>query len=145
MGDIDSLEYDVLNRMEYLDSVVKESLRLSTPFAKLISRQTVVQQEITLADLVIKKGSLVDVNMYNTHLEEEYFEEPQAYRPERWAAPKSQEPGVYMPFSLGPRSCLGEKFATLEIKVVLALFMRQFSYALKSDVSKTYWETALVQ
>ena len=66
----------------------------------------------------------------------EMFDNPEEFRPDRFLTKTSAEtfnPFGYIPFSVGPRNCIGQKFAQLEIKSVLSKVLRHFEVALAAD------------
>lgn len=111
-----------LNELPLLEAVVKESLRLFPP-APLNHRITARDTE--LGEYPIPKGTEVLSSIYHTHRMPEFYAEPARFLPERW---RNLDPGpyAYLPFSSGPRMCIGATFALFEIKVVLALLLQRF-------------------
>jgi cytochrome P450 len=105
-----------LPRLEYLDAVVKETLRLR-PILPLTARKTTAPVEI--GGYQIPARELVGACIYLAHLREESFPEPEAFRPERWEGIKP-DPYTWLPFGGGARRCIGMAFAQYEMKVVLA-------------------------
>lgn len=64
------------------------------------------------------------------------FEDPNTFRPERFEATttnETQNPFSYIPFSAGPRNCIGQKFAVLEIKSILSKLLRNYEFHLSKD------------
>ncbi|KAM9329052.1 cytochrome P450 4V2 [Gastrophryne carolinensis] len=117
---------DDLKKLRYLEAVVKEALRIypSVPF---FGRTTT--EECTIRGYVIPKGINVVVVTYALHRDPEFFPEPEEFRPERFLAENSvgRNPYAYIPFSAGLRNCIGQKFALMEEKVVLAYILRNFT------------------
>jgi len=115
-----------LERLVYLGAIVKESLRLFTP-APWNGR--VLGQETELLGHRLPAGAEVLVSIYETHRDAEVFAAPLRFIPERWETiqPSAYE---YTPFSAGPRTCIGAAFATMEIKIVLAMILQRFRMAL---------------
>lgn len=112
--------------MKYLEAVIKEALRLypSVPF---YSRQ--VLEEIQLRHIKLPKGVNVAVMAYLMHRDGRYFPEPNRFNPERFLVePNSSCPYAFVPFSAGPRNCIGQKFAMLEVKCVLANLLRAYEF-----------------
>ncbi|KAJ0175320.1 hypothetical protein K1T71_009461 [Dendrolimus kikuchii] len=113
-----------LTEMKYLEAVIKETLRLypSVPF---ISRQ--ITEDVVLDDLLVPKGAEVAVHIYDLHRREELFPEPEVFRPERFFSNEIRHPYAFVPFSAGPRNCIGQKFAMLEMKCLLSEIIRNFT------------------
>ena len=113
-----------LERMPYLDAVVRESLRLYPP-AWAIGREIVSPLQIAGYDL--PAGMEVVVSPFAMQRDPRFFREPERFMPERWldegrAAPPRY---AYIPFGAGPRSCIGNHFAKLEAALVLASLLQQ--------------------
>jgi cytochrome P450 len=113
---------ETVEQLVYLGNVVKESLRLFTP-APWNGR--VLTERTTFGGFEIPQGAEIMVSLYETHRVPEVFERPLAFRPERWETLRPS-PYEYNPFSAGPRTCIGAAFATLEIKLVLAMLLQRY-------------------
>jgi cytochrome P450 len=114
-----------LERLPYLDLVVKESLRLYPPAP---SASRLVKEAFEWKGYVIEAGELVSYVPFVSHRMPEHFREPETFRPERFdpAGGELPPPYAYIPFAAGPRSCIGAPFATMEIKTVLAMSLQRF-------------------
>ncbi|KXS20373.1 cytochrome P450 [Gonapodya prolifera JEL478] len=138
-----------LDSLQYLNMVVKESLRLIPP-APMISTR-VVQNDITVnvndrAFLLPKGTPLVFAPVMN-HKLPSYWKRGDAdaeadsleeFVPERWNAVKESEEAagmsaVWLPFSMGPRGCIGQKLALLEAKILLAIIVSRFEFEAVPD------------
>ncbi|CAL8091251.1 unnamed protein product [Orchesella dallaii] len=114
-------------KMKYLECCVKESLRLY-PSVPIITRN--VDYDIKLEDgRVLPQGAYAIAAIYFSHRDPAHFPEPLKFNPERFSVENStkRHPYAYVPFSAGPRNCIGQKFALLEEKVVLAKLFRTYS------------------
>jgi cytochrome P450 len=106
---------------EYLDAVVKETLRLC-PTVPVVMRRLAEPMEI--AGHTIPDGTIVAPCVYLTHLREDLYNEPRAFRPERFL----EEPaGTYtwIPFGGGARRCVAASFAPLEMRRVIQTVLRE--------------------
>ena len=105
----------------------KESLRLY-PSVSLVARQS--QEDCEIGGYAIPAGSLLYVSPAAMHSDPQYFEAPEQFRPERWEGGlESRLPRcVYMPFSSGPRTCIGDRFAMMEGVLLLANFLQFFAF-----------------
>jgi cytochrome P450 len=108
-----------LPSLRYTRMVIAESMRLYPP-AWTIGRRLVTDYELGGAHM--PSGSLVLVSPYVVQRDERYFSEPEHFDPERWTpqALGGRPSYAYIPFSAGPRSCLGEHLAWLEMVLLLA-------------------------
>jgi cytochrome P450 len=125
------LTFDKLAELPYTEMVVKETLRLFPP-AFSFGRAPVedVAFELNGREYAFKKGATIIVSTMAMHRLPEYFPEPDAFRPERWAADEPQPPKyAYLPFGAGPRVCLGNMFAMMEAQVILATMAQRVRLA----------------
>jgi cytochrome P450 len=106
---------------EYLDAVVKETLRLC-PTVPVVMRRLVEPTEI--AGYSIDAGTIVAPCVYLTHLREDLYPDPRAFRPERFL---DQAAGTYtwIPFGGGARRCVAASFAPLEIRRVIQMVLQE--------------------
>lgn len=86
------------------------------------------------------KGSTILIPFVTISRNSEYFSEPDAFKPERFLDEKiiqKKNPYAYLPFSAGPRNCIGQKFAMYEMKCVLSKILRNFELKLTKDSELT--------
>ncbi len=114
-----------LERLPYLDQVVKEVLRLYPPVP---SANRVAREPFEWKGYTINAGELVTYVPYVSHRMPDQFPEPDVFRPERFDPDKGDDiaPYAYIPFGAGSRSCVGAPFALMEIKTVLAMALQRF-------------------
>ncbi|TRY84913.1 hypothetical protein DNTS_004014 [Danionella cerebrum] len=115
-----------LKKLRYLDCVVKEALRLfpSVPFfARTICEDSMIN------GFKVPKGTNAVVITYSLHRDPRFFPDPEEFRPERFLPENcaGRHPYAYIPFSAGLRNCIGQRFAMMEEKVVLAYILRYFN------------------
>lgn len=120
--------YDNAFKLEYLDMVVNETLRMHPPVTRL-NRQALVDVEI--CGIPIKKGMDCTVSPLALHYLPEYWPEPHKYDPERFSQEKQANitPFTYVPFGNGPRNCIGKRLALLETKMTLIAILQRFKLA----------------
>lgn len=110
--------------MKYLEAVIKETLRIY-PSVPLYSR--LLQEDYKIRDLILPKGAAITVCTYMIHRDKRYYPDPDTFNPERFLSPESEmHPFQFVAFSAGPRNCIGQKFAMLELKCSLAKIFRSF-------------------
>lgn len=113
-----------LANLPYLEMVIKESMRL-LPVTTVVARQTI--EAIQLGDYVIPKNQTVLVAPWTLHRHSTYFAEPERFDPERFNAERREaiHKQAYIPFVTGPRICLGNAFALLQLKINLATILQR--------------------
>ncbi|KAJ3656953.1 hypothetical protein Zmor_015996 [Zophobas morio] len=115
--------YSDLQDMKYLECVIKETFRLYPP-VPVIGRLTT--EDVKFDDCLIPKNTNIVFFIYGLHRREEFFPEPEKFKPERFQNLDSAFPYAYVPFSAGSRNCIGQRFAMLEIKSVISKIVRNF-------------------
>ncbi|XP_074162470.1 cytochrome P450 4F11-like isoform X2 [Sminthopsis crassicaudata] len=122
----EEIEWDDLSQMPFLTMCIKESLRLHPPVIAISRRCT---KDIQLPDgRIIPKGNTCVISIFGVHHNPTVWPNPEVYDPYRFDFDNSQKisPLAFMPFSAGPRNCIGQNFAMSEMKVVLALTLLRF-------------------
>ncbi|GFQ68458.1 cytochrome P450 4C1 [Trichonephila clavata] len=116
---------DDARNMKYLECTLKESQRLY-PSVPMIGRK--LNEDIHYKNWIIPKGTTLHCNIYTLHRREDLYPKAEVFDPERFLPENSQNrhPYAYIPFSAGPRNCIGQKFALLEEKVVISNILRRF-------------------
>ena len=133
---------DALQALPWLTATLKEAMRLFPPVAALMTRR--LTREIELAGVRLPARTLVRVTPWLLHRDPRWWpREPKAFRPERFMAatddwnPDPIPRGAYIPFGLGPRVCLGQHFAQLEMTVIAALLLQRFRLSTLTDTPPT--------
>jgi cytochrome P450 len=118
--------------LQYTQNVIWESLRLYPP-AYIIGRE--VDRDVEIGSYALKKGDMVLMSQYAMHRKEDYFEQPDAFRPERFENNfiRSLPTYAFFPFGGGPRVCIGNHFAIMEAVLVLACIAQRFRWKLMPD------------
>ncbi|XP_022901353.1 cytochrome P450 4c3-like [Onthophagus taurus] len=114
-----------LKEMDYLERVIKEVLRLY-PTVPLYERE--MTEDISLDGLRIPKGTTISFHPYAQHRDPELFPCPERFDPDRFLPENisKRHPFAYIPFSAGPRNCIGMKYALMNIKTTVANVIRNF-------------------
>jgi cytochrome P450 len=119
-----------LPELRYTEMVVNESMRLYPP-AYALGRQAARPTEV--AGHAVAPGAIVILPTWVVHRDRRWFEEPEAFRPERWADDLAHRLPrfAYFPFGGGPRQCIGHGFAMMEAILLLATIAERFRLTLE--------------
>lgn len=131
-----------LDDLSYTEKAIKETLRLYPP---IFSTGRRTKRPVTFEGYTIPEGARVFLPQWVVHRDSRFYEDPNEFRPDRWTAEfEEQLPEfAYFPFSGGPKRCLGENFATIELMLLLATIIPQIDFELVSSESLEL-ETGLV-
>lgn len=128
------LDLDALHKLKTLMMVIQETLRLYGP-AVVATRETFA--DITIGNLVLPKGIHIWSSMLSLHRDAQIWGvDANEFNPQRFSHGVSKackHPQAYMPFGYGSRLCLGQTFAFVELKVILSLLLRRFSFSLSPN------------
>ncbi|KAM3850895.1 cholesterol 24-hydroxylase [Vipera latastei] len=119
--------YEDLRKLEYLSQVLKEILRLYPP-VPCTMRWT--EKRNVIEGIDIPANTSLFFSTYIMGRMERYFKDPLTFDPGRFSKGISRPYFSYFPFSLGPRSCIGQLFAQIEVKVLMAKFLQRFEFEL---------------
>lgn len=128
-----TIPLEALEKMQYLDAFMKEVLRLYPP-AGLVIRNTT--RDETFGNTLIPANTGIIIPILILHQDPRYWSRPDEFRPERWldenGGPRypASHKYAYLPFSAGPRNCIGQQFATTETKLIMAPIIRAFVFQL---------------
>ncbi|KAJ1958512.1 Lanosterol 14-alpha-demethylase [Dispira parvispora] len=152
------LTFDALKQMPMLDNVVSEILRLHPPIIEIL-RKVVQPVQYPGTNYVIPEGHYLMASPVVTQMDPKVYRNPLEFRPKRWTedAKKDYVPSAnekvandevdygfgvlrttsarspYLPFGAGRHRCIGEPFAYLQIKTILATLVREFDFALTDE------------
>lgn len=124
LGDRTATAEDVPN-LPYIRQIVDEALRLYPP-AALVSRTAL--KDDRLCGREVKAGDTVMIPIYALHRNYVLWDEPDAFRPERFADRKAIRRYAYLPFGDGPRICIGASFALTEAVIILASILTKYRF-----------------
>lgn len=121
-----------LPRLRFTDMIAKESMRLYPP-AFGLGRESIEDSEI--GGFHIPRKSQVFMFQWATHRDARFFADPHAFVPERWTEEftDSLPKYAYFPFGGGPRTCIGNYFATMEIILLMATIGQRFRFSMAED------------
>ncbi|KAL3841596.1 hypothetical protein ACJMK2_019713 [Sinanodonta woodiana] len=124
--------YDNVFKLQYLDMVVSETLRIYPP-ARRFNREALVDTEI--CGVNIPKGLDVNIPIYSLHMDPEFWPDPHKFDPERFS-PENKDnikPFTFLPFGAGPRNCIGKRLALLQAKMAIVGMVQNFRFQTAPD------------
>lgn len=119
-------------KLQYTGQVVDESMRLYPPVHGILRE---ANEDVELGGYTVPEGATVSLNQWTVHRDERFYDDPMAFDPSRWTddLKESLPKFAYFPFSGGPRRCVGDRFAELEAKLVLATLYQDRHFELVSE------------
>ncbi|XP_078574395.1 cytochrome P450 4A4-like isoform X2 [Branchiostoma floridae x Branchiostoma japonicum] len=118
--------WEDLPSMKYITLCIKESLRIYPPVPKILRE---LEEPLTFPDgKTVQKGTTIFVGLQRMHHNPNIWDRPEEYDPLRFSPDKSsrRHPYTFLPFSAGPRNCIGQHFAMNELKTAVALILQRF-------------------
>ena len=122
-------DYDSIGSLPYLEAFLHEVLRMYPP---LVRFNRIASEDVTLSNGVhIKKGTIIRVPVFSIQRSQEYYKDPDTFDPDRFLPENKDQliPYTFMPFVLGPRNCIGARFALLEAKHATANIILKFKFS----------------
>ncbi|KAL8967893.1 MAG: hypothetical protein Q9183_002719, partial [Haloplaca sp. 2 TL-2023] len=130
------LQYAELQHLPYLNAIVLEGMRLAKENGRFprINPESPTRYQ----DYEIPPGTIMSISLKDLHLNEKIFKDAQGFRPERWLDPIASK-GLhrnFLPFSRGPRVCLGRHLAMAEFFVCIGNLVRRFDMQLRGTTQQ---------
>ncbi|XP_055604944.1 cytochrome P450 4c3-like [Uranotaenia lowii] len=131
----DQLSINHLAQMRYLDMVCKETLR-KYPSIPIVSRELNFDTEINGS--IVPKGTIIMIMIIYIHRNPAVYPDPERYDPERFNEENTMTRGPfdYIPFSSGPRNCIGQKYAVMELKSTLVKLLQSYKFKPGNGMTK---------
>ncbi|XP_053699360.1 cytochrome P450 4g15-like [Sabethes cyaneus] len=122
--------------MKYLERVIFETLRMYPP-VPVIARKLTEEVRLASHNYVVPAGTTVVIGTYKMHHREDIYPNAEVFNPDNFLPERTQNRHYYsyIPFSAGPRSCVGRKYAMLKLKVLLSTILRH--YRVVSDLKES--------
>ncbi|KAL3962438.1 hypothetical protein ACCO45_003961 [Purpureocillium lilacinum] len=136
---VDVPTYDMVRDLKYLGFVIQETLRHHSTSGIGLPRQVPADSPgVTILGHYFPPGTVLSVPTYTIHHSTEIWgPDAEEFRPERWEAPTPRQKNAFIPFSHGPRACVGRNVAEMEMKLIAATWARRYSISLRQGEMQT--------
>ncbi|CAG2113553.1 unnamed protein product [Medioppia subpectinata] len=134
-----SMDYEKLQKMPFLDPFIKEVMRVNCLVTRyvvlphvfhLIFLDRMLTKDTYLEGIYLPKGTSIVIPIWALHLDPDHFADSDDFKPERFLPENLDDikPYTYLPFSTGPRNCIGMQFAVLELKYTLVKLLCRYEF-----------------
>ncbi|CAI6331557.1 unnamed protein product [Periconia digitata] len=141
LPDIDAVPtFSQVKDLPYLDSVIKETMRIHSTSSLGLPRVVPPGPGITLpnSSLHFPQGVVLSVPAYTIHHSTKIWgPDADEFRPERWESVTDQQKAAFIPFSHGPRSCVGRNVAEMELALIVGTVFRRYEFELRQGEMET--------
>ncbi|KAK3308440.1 cytochrome P450 [Chaetomium strumarium] len=142
-ADVDVPTFEMVRDLPYLSAVVNETLRVHSTSGIGLPRQVPNDGDgggVWIRGYYFPPGTVLSVPTYSIHHSREIWgPDADEFRPERWLAGSltPRQKNAFIPFSYGPRACVGRNVAEMEMKLIAATWARRYEVALRQDYMET--------
>eukprot|EP00918_Siedleckia_nematoides_P025536 GHVU01055122.1.p1 GENE.GHVU01055122.1~~GHVU01055122.1.p1 ORF type:complete len:399 (+),score=58.66 GHVU01055122.1:60-1256(+) len=139
----DQIKWEDLPNLHHLSLCLKEILRMYPPVS-FIGRR--LSNDTEIIGHKVPAGTSINLQILTMHYHPDLWDEPKEFKPERFLPEniKDKDSFTYIPFSAGPRNCIGQNFALNEEKVVLARLIHRYTFEIASDCPEPKLKLQLV-
>ncbi|KAK4308866.1 hypothetical protein Pmani_019459 [Petrolisthes manimaculis] len=138
------LTYQSLLEAKFLDAVMNETLRLH-PTAIFTERQCTKDYTIPGTNVTVRAKDMIMIPTWSIQRDEKYWPQPTKFRPDRFLPENKDQirSGTFLPFGLGPRNCIGMRFALMEAKLALAKMVLNFELSCEPGKEEMELDTSI--
>jgi len=140
IGDKEKISFDDVRQLRFCENVLKETLRMRSP-VPFLARE--VPNDTQLGETLLKKGTYVYIGIMSSNFDNRFWKDPMEFRPDRFDSQNHSEPATgpysFVPFSAGPRSCIGQKFAMIEGVMAIVHIIREFDIVTEQTDDDIIW------
>jgi len=125
VGVEEAITHENIKDLHYLEACINETLRLCPPISE---HDRTCTNDSEVKGIKIKKGTRIQLSIYASHYDPEFFPNPEEYKPDRFLKENSDQliPFTWRPFGSGNRVCIGQRLAMTEMKIFTAMLVRKF-------------------
>ncbi|KAI6251387.1 hypothetical protein HI914_00178 [Erysiphe necator] len=136
--DIEIPSYEMVKDIQYLNSVIKETLRIHSTSSIGLPRVVPPGPGVTICSRHFEAGTVLSVPSYTIHHNPEIWgEDVEEFVPERWTRLTKRQKSAFFPFSQGPRACIGRNLAIMQLHLMIATLIRRYDFTLFSKSLET--------
>ena len=121
----DRVDHETVSAMPYLEACIKEDLRMYSP---VVRNDRTCSKDFQYQDINIPQGTQIIIPIYAVHHDPDNYPDPEQFQPSRFLKENADQivAGSFLPFGIGPRACIGERFAMVEMKVAIVKLLQNF-------------------
>ncbi|KAI2616330.1 cytochrome P450 [Hypoxylon sp. NC1633] len=133
------LTYEAIRNLPYLQAVINETLRIHSTSGIGLPRLVPAESDgVVVRGRRYRAGTVLSVPTYTMHHSREIWgADADEFRPERWDDATPRQRNAFIPFSTGPRACVGRNVAEMEMKMIAATWARRYDVFLRQDGMQT--------
>lgn len=133
-------DFETIRNLPYLEAVINETLRHHSTSGIGLPRQIPLDAKkgVEIRGHYYPPGTVLSVPTYTIHHSKEIWgPDANEFRPERWESITPRQKNAFIPFSYGPRACVGRNIAEMEMKMIVATWVRRYDVVLEQDFMET--------
>ncbi|XP_047984305.1 cytochrome P450 6B4-like [Leguminivora glycinivorella] len=135
----DQIDLETLNELPYLDQVLNETLRMY-PSDDTLLRKAQNDYKCPGTNVEVSRGQIVLIPVLGIHYDEKYYPNPEIFNPENFARENliGRHPCSFLPFGLGPRNCIGIRFARAQVRACVIKLLSKFRVEACKDTVRSF-------
>jgi benzoate 4-monooxygenase len=139
LPDVDKVPtYAQVKDLPYMDAVIKETMRIHSTSSLGLPRLIPPGPGLTLLGQHFPQGTVLSVPAYTIHHSTDIWgEDADVFRPERWESVTEKQKDAFIPFSYGPRACVGRNVAEMELALIVGTVFRRYEFVLRQEGMQT--------
>ncbi|KAL0883161.1 hypothetical protein ABMA27_016607 [Loxostege sticticalis] len=124
------MSYELLSQLHYLEGFLLETLRMYPPVSR-VDRLCTKNYTLPGTSVQVRAGEVVAIPIYGIHMDPDYYPEPEEFRPERFMddEKKNRPAHLFLAFGVGPRNCIGLRFAMFSAKLAMVSLLKNFKFS----------------
>lgn len=137
-ADTQTISFAMVKDLPYLDAVIKETMRVHSTSSLGLPRVVPPGPGVDILGQHFPAGTVLSVPAYTIHHSKEIWgPDAEGFRPERWASLSEKQKGAFVPFSYGPRACVGRNVAEMELALIVSNVFRWYEFVLRQGEMET--------